>query len=68
MICYIAWLVYLFSNLQVVWKSTRKVGVAIATIKRGYWTQTYVVARYSPPGNVYGELEQQVGNSVMALK
>lgn len=53
---------------QVVWKSTRKVGVAIATIKRGFWTKTYIVARYTPPGNFNGQFRQQVGNSIMALK
>ncbi|KAF6804457.1 pathogenesis-related protein [Colletotrichum sojae] len=33
---------------QAVWKSTTKVGMAIATDSKG---ATYVVARYSPPGN-----------------
>ncbi|KAK7422176.1 hypothetical protein QQZ08_009644 [Neonectria magnoliae] len=33
---------------QIVWSSTTKVGMAIATGSNGY---TYVVARYSPPGN-----------------
>ncbi|KAK7409662.1 hypothetical protein QQX98_008177 [Neonectria punicea] len=33
---------------QIVWSSTKKVGMAIATGSNGY---TYVVARYSPPGN-----------------
>ncbi|GKT43314.1 pathogenesis-related protein 1B [Colletotrichum spaethianum] len=36
---------------QIVWKSTTKVGMAIATNSQG----TYVVARYSPPGNYIGE-------------
>ncbi|GJC91634.1 SCP-like extracellular protein [Colletotrichum higginsianum] len=33
---------------QIVWKSTTKVGMALATNSQG----TYVVARYSPPGNL----------------
>ncbi|KAF6833619.1 pathogenesis-related protein [Colletotrichum musicola] len=37
---------------QAVWKSTTKVGMAIATDSKG---ATYVVARYSPPGNYIGE-------------
>ncbi|KAH6897396.1 SCP-like extracellular protein [Thelonectria olida] len=36
---------------QVVWKSTTKVGMAIASGNAG----TFVVARYSPPGNYIGE-------------
>lgn len=36
---------------QVVWKSTTKVGMAIASGSSG----TFVVARYSPPGNYIGE-------------
>ncbi|XP_068677293.1 Golgi-associated plant pathogenesis-related protein 1-like isoform X2 [Montipora capricornis] len=53
---------------QVVWKSTKKLGVGIASIKRGFWTKTYVVARYTPPGNYYGQFKEQVGNSNLALK
>ncbi|KPM45259.1 hypothetical protein AK830_g1268 [Neonectria ditissima] len=37
---------------QVIWKSTTKVGMAIASGTNG---KTYVVARYSPPGNYIGE-------------
>ncbi|KZL70697.1 SCP-like extracellular protein [Colletotrichum tofieldiae] len=36
---------------QIVWKSTTKVGMALATNSQG----TYVVARYSPPGNYIGQ-------------
>ncbi|TKW52411.1 Pathogenesis-related protein 1B [Colletotrichum tanaceti] len=36
---------------QIVWKGTTKVGLALATNSRG----TYVVARYSPPGNFIGQ-------------
>lgn len=53
---------------QVVWKATKRVGVGIAVIKRGFLTKTYIVARYSPPGNYQGQFKQQVGNSVFALK
>ncbi|KAI5457508.1 CAP domain-containing protein [Mariannaea sp. PMI_226] len=37
---------------QVVWKDTTKVGMGLATDSNG---ATYVVARYSPPGNFIGE-------------
>ncbi|MGC6422021.1 MAG: CAP family protein [Flavobacteriaceae bacterium] len=37
---------------QMVWKSTTEVGMALAVSKSG---ATYVVARYSPPGNWQGE-------------
>ncbi|XP_031565022.1 protein PRY1-like [Actinia tenebrosa] len=37
---------------QVVWKSTTKVGVGIAAVTRNGFTYTFVVARYSPPGNM----------------
>ncbi|EDO41919.1 predicted protein, partial [Nematostella vectensis] len=47
---------------QIVWKDTRRLGVAIARIKRGLWYSTYIVARYSPPGNYNGEFTQQVGS------
>ena len=44
---------YLISNVsywQVVWKGTTKLGCAIQKRERA----TYIVARYSPPGNVIG--------------
>jgi len=53
---------------QLVWKSTSKVGVSIVAIQRGFITKTYVVARYTPPGNVWGKFEQEVGASIMARK
>lgn len=53
---------------QVVWKSTKKLGVGIASVKHGFWTTTYIVARYSPPGNYNGRFKQEVGDSVTALK
>lgn len=57
----------MFLPNQVVWKSTKKLGVGIASIKRGFWTTTYIVARYTPPGNYEGKFKQEVG-SIMALK
>ncbi|KAF6803380.1 scp-like extracellular, partial [Colletotrichum musicola] len=37
---------------QAVWRETEEVGMAIANSGDG---RTYVVARYSPAGNVYGQ-------------
>ena len=37
---------------QMVWKSTTKVGIALARSSDG---KEYIVARYSPPGNYVGE-------------
>lgn len=34
------------------WNGTTKVGFSAAQSKKGAW---YIVARYSPPGNVYGK-------------
>jgi hypothetical protein len=36
---------------QIVWRATTAVGCAVASIK----TDDYLVCRYSPPGNVYGQ-------------
>ncbi|XP_037957618.1 glioma pathogenesis-related protein 1-like [Teleopsis dalmanni] len=41
---------------QVVWKSSRELGVGIATDGR----RTWVVANYNPPGNVFGQYAQNV--------
>ncbi|OHW90098.1 SCP-like extracellular protein [Colletotrichum incanum] len=38
---------------QAIWKSTKKVGLALATDAKG---TTYVVARYLPPGNYIGQM------------
>ncbi|GJC87221.1 pathogenesis-related protein 1A [Colletotrichum liriopes] len=38
---------------QAIWKSTTKVGLALATDAKG---TTYVVARYLPPGNYIGQM------------
>jgi hypothetical protein len=35
-----------------VWKSTTQVGIALARSSSG---KEYIVARYSPPGNYFGE-------------
>ena len=52
---------------QVVWKGTKKVGVGIATTSSpngdGYY-ESYVVARYSPPGNYEGEFKSNVGEEL----
>ena len=45
---------------QVVWKGTTKLGCAIQ--KRG--RETYIVSRYSPPGNVIGAFAENVGRKV----
>lgn len=42
----------------VIWKSTTHVGAALAKSQDG--TKTYVVARYSPPGNVLGKFQENV--------
>jgi hypothetical protein len=36
---------------QMVWRETREVGIGMAQSKHGL----YVVARYSPAGNIVGE-------------
>ncbi|KAJ7377240.1 hypothetical protein OS493_030051 [Desmophyllum pertusum] len=47
---------------QVVWKATIHVGVGLKKIVNSDGdTETYVVARYSPPGNVNGQLGDNVG-------
>jgi len=50
---------------QVVWKGTTHVGAALVkkVNSKGY-TETYIVARYSPPGNFRG----QFANNVMPTK
>ncbi|KAJ1325207.1 pathogenesis-related protein 1 [Microdochium nivale] len=37
---------------QCMWKNTKKVGIAAVSDGKGAW---YVVARYSPPGNIVGQ-------------
>ncbi|XP_078362793.1 Golgi-associated plant pathogenesis-related protein 1-like isoform X2 [Oculina patagonica] len=48
---------------QVVWKGTKKVGVAVATASKpdadGFYT-SFVVARYFPPGNYMGQFAENV--------
>ncbi|CAG7714315.1 unnamed protein product [Allacma fusca] len=41
---------------QMIWKGTTKLGMAMATSKHGI----YVVAEYSPPGNVVGRYPQNI--------
>ena len=58
---YITLTIFLFVPLpQEVWKATKKVGVAIATKKDGIFTNTYIVARYYPPGNTLGNFGSNV--------
>jgi len=46
---------------QIVWKGTTMVGVGIATVVEGNPPiQTYIVARYAPPGNVIGRFAENV--------
>lgn len=45
---------------QVVWKATTKLGVAKATAHHGGFYVTYIVARYSPPGNYQGQFAENV--------
>ena len=49
---------------QLVWKSSQKLGMGIKVVKSGGWVYTYIVARYSPGGNVGG----QYAANVMPLK
>ena len=46
--------------LQVVWKSTTRVGAALAKVVDGGYTKTYVVARYLPQGNMKGRFAENV--------
>ena len=49
---------------QVVWRDTKKVGVGMAS-QRDTQTgalETYIVAHYSPAGNVRGQLGEEVGD------
>ena len=49
---------------QVVWKDTKRVGVAMATKKDEYgFTVTYIVARFSPQGNIDGQFAENVKES-----
>lgn len=57
------------SFTQVVWKSTTQIAVGFAqcppnTAIRFPATSYYVVARFSPPGNVTGQFPQNVGTHV----
>nr|VFU02981.1 mRNA [Oulactis sp. MM-2018] len=45
---------------QVVWKATTHVGVGIAAVTSGGFTSTYVVARYTPAGNLQGAFAANV--------
>ncbi|CAF3900357.1 unnamed protein product [Rotaria sordida] len=43
---------------QVVWRSTKKLGVGVAYADEGH--SVYVVAQYSPPGNYQGQYQANV--------
>ena len=45
---------------QLVWKSTTRLGVGVYTVRRGYETDSVIVALYSPPGNMIGAFAQNV--------
>ena len=45
---------------QVVWKSTKKIGIAKQTRMHGGLKCTYIVARYSPEGNIHEDFEKNV--------
>lgn len=46
---------------QVVWRATTAVGVALAANKsEDGWIETYIVARYSPQGNIRGRFAENV--------
>lgn len=47
---------------QVIWEDTKEVGVGIARSKDGH---VYVVANYSPPGNMIGSFAKKVRPPVM---
>ncbi|VDQ05278.1 unnamed protein product [Trichobilharzia regenti] len=43
---------------QVIWKSSRKVGFGVKRADNG--REVYIVARYQPPGNLFGEFRENV--------
>ena len=45
---------------QLVWKPTTHLGVGVYSVRRGYETDTVIVALYSPPGNRLGTFAQNV--------
>lgn len=45
---------------QIVWKSTKLLGIGRAIIRRGGMTCTYFVARYDPAGNWVGQFKENV--------
>ncbi|XP_073257922.1 Golgi-associated plant pathogenesis-related protein 1-like [Porites lutea] len=49
---------------QVVWQSTKSVGVALTTKKTNYGYETFIVARYYPAGNVRGQFAQNVPKEI----
>jgi len=45
---------------QLIWTTSTKLGVGVATAKRGQWNTVFVVCRYSPPGNYIGKYAEHV--------
>jgi len=45
---------------QVVWSSSKKLGVGVSKTKSNGMTKVYVVARYTPGGNMRGDYEKNV--------
>ncbi|XP_020622428.1 ectin-like [Orbicella faveolata] len=53
---------------QIVWNGTTMVGAGIATVVGGRPPiQTYIVARYAPPGNVLGRFTENVMRPVVPI-
>jgi hypothetical protein len=49
---------------QVVWASSQRVGCGVARCSQdGTFTSEIVVCKYSPPGNVAGQYENNVGTA-----
>ena len=47
-----------------VWKGTKKFGIGMATVDSTGDTCSYIVARYSPIGNVAGEFRDNIAKSI----
>jgi hypothetical protein len=45
---------------QLVWKSSTQLGIGIAIAERGPGRCIYIVANYSPPGNVANQFSENV--------
>lgn len=45
---------------QIVWKSSRKLGLGVAKCQKNGGNSVYIVARYFPAGNMLRQFEQNV--------